>query len=107
MVAVHGTLCAIPVLKHLSAEQSVFKKINADNEAATKVSFHTARELAAAGKSFTEGEFVKKCLLIVSNKLCPNKKSVFENLNLLHMTVQRRETDISNSLSNQLQEKAN
>jgi hypothetical protein len=29
------------------------KKINADNEAATRVSFQIAREVAAAGKSFT------------------------------------------------------
>jgi hypothetical protein len=36
------------LLEHLSGEQSFFKKINADNEAATKVSFQIAREIAAA-----------------------------------------------------------
>jgi regulator of replication initiation timing len=61
--------------------------------------------IAAAGKSFTEGEFVKKCLLIAASELCPDKKSVFENISLSRMTVQRRVTDISN-LSNQQREKA-
>jgi hypothetical protein len=94
------------LLKHLSEEQSFFKKIIADNEAATKVSFQISRENAAADKSFTEGEFVKKCLLIAASELCPDKKSVFENITLSRMTVQRRVTDISNNLSNQLSEKA-
>jgi hypothetical protein len=96
---------ALNLLKHLSGEQSFFKKINAD-EAGTKVSFQIVREIAAAGKSFTEGEFVKKCLLIAVSELCSDKKSVFENVSLSRMTVQRTVTDISNNLSNQLREKA-
>jgi hypothetical protein len=48
-----------------------------DNEAATKVSLQISREIAAAGKSFTEGKFVKKCLLITASELCPDKKSVY------------------------------
>jgi hypothetical protein len=94
------------LLKHLSGEQSFFMKINADNEAATKVSFQIARGIAAAGKSFTGGEFVKKCLLIAASALCPDKKSVFENTSYSRMTVQRTVVDISNNLSNQLREKA-
>jgi hypothetical protein len=31
--------------------------------------FRNATEIAAAGKSFTEGEFVKKCLLIAASEL--------------------------------------
>jgi hypothetical protein len=96
---------AFNLQKHLSGEQSFFNKINVDNEAATKVSFHIAREIATAGKSFTEGEFVKKCLLISACELCPNKESVFENISLSRMTVQQKVTDISNNLSNQLREK--
>jgi hypothetical protein len=94
------------LLKKLSGEQSFFRKINADNKADTKVRFQIAREIAAAGKSFTEGEFMKKCLLIAASELCPDKKSVFENISLSRMTVQPSVTDISNNLSNQLREKA-
>jgi hypothetical protein len=77
-----------------------------DNEASNKFSFQLAREIAAAGKSFTEGQFVKKCLLSAASELCPDKKSVSENISLSHMAIQRRVTDISNNLSNQLREKA-
>jgi hypothetical protein len=49
---------------------------------------------------------VKKCLLIAASELCPDKKNVFENISLSCMRVQRRVTDISNNLSNQLSEKS-
>jgi hypothetical protein len=49
---------------------------------------------------------VKKCLLIANSDLCPDKKSVFENITLLLMPVQRRVTDISNNCNIQLNEKA-
>jgi hypothetical protein len=65
--------------------RAFFKKINADIEAATKDSFQIAREISAAGKSFTEGEFVKKCLLIAASELCLDKKSVFENITSRHV----------------------
>jgi hypothetical protein len=76
------------LLMLLSREHCFFKKINAGNEIATKVGFQIAREIAAAGKSFTECEFVKKCLLITDSELCPDKKSVFENISLSGITVQ-------------------
>jgi hypothetical protein len=56
------------------------------------VSSHTAREIATAGKSFTEGEFVKKSLLIAASELCPDKNSVFEDISSSCMTVQQRFT---------------
>jgi hypothetical protein len=61
------------------SEQNFFKKINADNEAAvmSNVSFLIAREIAAAGKYFTERKFVNKCLLIAASALCPDKKNCF------------------------------
>jgi hypothetical protein len=49
---------------------------------------------------------VKKCLSISAYELYPDKKSVFENVSLSRMTVQRRVTDISNNLSNQTRDNA-
>uniref|UniRef100_A0A4X2KNG3 SPIN-DOC-like zinc-finger domain-containing protein n=1 Tax=Vombatus ursinus TaxID=29139 RepID=A0A4X2KNG3_VOMUR len=97
---------ASKLLKNLSGEQ-FFKNVNSENEAATKVSFQISKEIAAAGKSFTEGDFIKKCLLIAVSGLCPDKKSVFENISLSRMTVQQRVADISNNLNDQLNQKTN
>jgi hypothetical protein len=93
-------------VKRFSAEQQIFKKVNTENVAATKVSYEISREIAAAGKSFTEGDFIKKCMLIAVSGLCPGKRGTFENVSLSRMTVQRREADISANLSDQLKQKA-
>lgn len=41
------------------------------------------------------------------SELCHEKKSVSGNISLSHMAVQRRVSDISNDLSNQLRGKMN
>jgi hypothetical protein len=68
-------------VKRLSAEL-IFKKVNTDNVAATNVSFEISSENAAAGRSFTEGEFIKKCMLIAVSGLCPEKRGKFQNVSL-------------------------
>ncbi|XP_075443375.1 general transcription factor II-I repeat domain-containing protein 2-like [Ascaphus truei] len=93
-------------VKRLDAEQQIFKKVNTESEAATKVSFEISREIAAAGKSYSEGDFIKKCMLIAVSGLCPEKKGTFENVSLSRMTVQRRIADISTNLTDQLKQKA-
>jgi hypothetical protein len=55
---------AAKFVKRLSAEQQIFKKVNTENVAATKVSYEISREVAAAGKSFTVDDFIKKRTLI-------------------------------------------
>jgi hypothetical protein len=94
------------LLKNLSGEQQFFKKPKTESEVATKVSFLISKEIAAAEKPFTEDDFIKKCMMIAASELCPEKKSVFENVSLSRMTVQRRVTDISNNLHEQLKMKA-
>jgi hypothetical protein len=93
-------------VKRLSAEQQIFKKVNTENEAATKVSFEISGEIAADGKSCTEGDFIKKCMLIAASGLCPEKRGKYENASLSRMAVQRRIADISADLSDQLKQKA-
>jgi hypothetical protein len=97
---------ATNLVKRLSAEQQIFKKVNTENEAATKVSFEISTEIAATGRSFTEGDFMKKCMLIAVSGLCPEKRGTFENGSLSRMIVQRRIADISANLSAQLKQKA-
>ncbi|MEE6463219.1 hypothetical protein FKM82_005821 [Ascaphus truei] len=92
-------------VKPLSAEKQIFQKVP-ESDAATKVSFVISREIAAAGKSYTEGDFIKKCMLIAVSGLCPEKRGTFENVSLSRMTVQRRIADISTNLTDQLKQKA-
>ncbi|KAG6926376.1 GTF2I repeat domain containing 2 [Chelydra serpentina] len=63
-----------------------------------------SKEIAAAGKCFTEGEFLNKCMLIAVSELCPEKREIFEKVSLSRMTVQRRTADISTNLSDQFKQ---
>uniref|UniRef100_A0A674K1K9 SPIN-DOC-like zinc-finger domain-containing protein n=1 Tax=Terrapene triunguis TaxID=2587831 RepID=A0A674K1K9_9SAUR len=98
-------ITAASLVKNLSGEQQIFKKVSTENDTVTKVSFQISKEIAAAGKCFTEGEFLKKCMLIAVSELCPEKRGIFENVSLSRMTVQRRIADISTNLSDQLKQR--
>lgn len=100
------TLKAVKLLSAISGEANYFKIIVTESKTVTKIGFQISREIAAAGKSFTEGEFVKKCMLIAVSELCPEKKKAFENIGLSRMTVQRRITEISENINDQLKRKA-
>jgi hypothetical protein len=71
-------------VKKLGGEQNIFKKPSTENEIATKVSFQISREIAAAGKFFTEGEFVKKCMLIAVSGLRPERR-VYLRMSVYHV----------------------
>ncbi|XP_076820963.1 general transcription factor II-I repeat domain-containing protein 2-like [Clavelina lepadiformis] len=77
------------------------------NVTATRVSYEISTDIAAAGKSFTEGEFVKKCMLRAVSRICPREIEKFRSVSLSRTTVQRRVEDIAANLTNQLQQKVN
>lgn len=61
--------------------------------------------IAKAGKPYTEGEFVKKCMLQAASIICPEKKGQFSNLSLSANTVAERISDMSSDIYHQLCEK--
>nr|XP_040035572.1 general transcription factor II-I repeat domain-containing protein 2-like isoform X2 [Gasterosteus aculeatus aculeatus] len=72
---------------------------------ASRASFRVAQLIASCGKSFTEGEFVKKCLNVVVEEVCPEKKDVFNAVSLLASTITRRVEEIGGNVYAQLQQK--
>ncbi|GJQ83045.1 hypothetical protein Trydic_g20060 [Trypoxylus dichotomus] len=50
----------------LKSQQSLFTKINTELEAATRASSRVAHEIAKGGKSFTDGEMIKECVIAVA-----------------------------------------
>ena len=61
---------------------------------------------AKAGKPFTEGEFIKKCMLQAANIICSEKKSQFNTISLSANTRAERVSDMSSNSYEQLCEKA-
>ncbi|KAK7916070.1 hypothetical protein WMY93_011831 [Mugilogobius chulae] len=90
----------------LQRQQHFFKKACKDNDAAVEASYVVSEMIAKAGKPFTEGEFIKKCMLQAAGIVCPEKKSQFSNISLSANTVAERITEMSGDIYNQLCEKA-
>ena len=63
----------------LRSQQSLFIKSTAKNEAVVKASFIVAEEIALASKSFSEGAFLKQCMLKVCEQVCPDQLQTFKN----------------------------
>ncbi|XP_069774260.1 general transcription factor II-I repeat domain-containing protein 2A-like [Narcine bancroftii] len=90
--------------RSLVLQQTMFTKAESQSEPAVKVSFIVAAEIAKSARPFTEGEFVKKCLLKVRDVICPDKKQAFLNVNLSRNTVAAHACELATNLE-QLKEK--
>ncbi|KAM9299514.1 general transcription factor II-I repeat domain-containing protein 2-like [Gastrophryne carolinensis] len=89
----------------LLRQQDFFKKATKENDAAVEASYVVSMMIAKAGKSFKEGEFIKKCMLQAASIISPEKKGQFSNISLSSNTVAERISDLSSDIYDQLCEK--
>jgi len=92
--------------KGLIAQQSIFKKVTQNKEAAVHASYVVAHEIAKRGKPFSDGEYIKDCILKVADIVCPEKKATFHDVSLSRMTISRRVEEIGNDLRDQFRDNA-
>lgn len=78
------------LVRRLKQQQTVFVRQSNIQEAATKASFMVAHMLAKRNKPFSDGEFVKECMLQVVNVLCPEVNGKVESVSLSRRTVVRK-----------------
>ncbi|XP_049790353.1 zinc finger BED domain-containing protein 5-like [Schistocerca nitens] len=91
--------------RQLKTQQSLFKKVNAEQHAATRASFRVAHLVAKQCKPFTDGELIKNCIIATAEEMCPEKVNLFKNICLSANTVARRIDDIAQNISSQLRDK--
>ena len=60
----------------------MFQKMQTDNEKIIRCSFFIAQRIAQTMKPHSEGDFVKKCLTDVAEKMCPKLAQKFEKISL-------------------------
>ena len=58
----------------LANQQSLMVKPTVDTKNAARASFHVSNLLAKKLKPFSDGEFVKECMDIVVENICPEKR---------------------------------
>lgn len=91
------------LLAKLQRQQGFFTKLHSSRDAAVRTSFVISHKIARNSKPFSDGEFVKECLVDSATLICPEKKKAFANVPLSRRTVTRRVEDIAGNLELQLQ----
>ena len=86
----------------LASQQRFFTRACESKENITKASYEVAMLIAKHGKPFTEGTFIKDCVMKMVENICPEKKQEFSNVCLARNTVARRVEDISSDIKRQL-----
>ena len=86
----------------LCKQRSFLANINHSNENSVRTSFNIGEMIAKSLWLFTEGLFVKECLLKASEILCPNQKKLFKGISLSPNTVASRVTDSAANVEKQL-----
>jgi hypothetical protein len=88
-----------------SQQQNILFAV-ATNEAAVHESFAISQIIAKESKPFTDGEYVKECVMKVAEILCSEEHQLFKaNNSLAANTVADRENDLAEDMQCQLNEK--
>ncbi|CAF4934644.1 unnamed protein product [Pieris macdunnoughi] len=88
--------------KQISGQQNIVKKQNRSQKLASRASYVVAYNIAKSNKTFSDCEFVKTCLLQVSDILCPEQTRDFEAVSLSRKTNTSRIEAINKQFVTQL-----
>ena len=83
-------------------QRSFIANMNQSNKDSVRASFVISEMIAESSRPFTEGLFVKECLVKASDILCPGKTKLFEGISLSPNTVASRITDLAANVEEQL-----
>ncbi|KAK0154547.1 General transcription factor II-I repeat domain-containing protein 2 [Merluccius polli] len=95
----------IDLKKCFTWQQTLFRKPTDEADKAVKASYTLSEMIARAGKPFTEGEFIKECMLQAASIVCPEKRAQFASISLSPNTVAERVTELSGNIYGQLRDK--
>lgn len=83
-------------------QRELFRKASKTCDDAVRASFVLAELIAKSSKPFTEGQFIKECMVKAAEIVCPDKRQAFENISLSANTVVERINELANDLQKQL-----
>lgn len=90
--------------KTISTQRNAFTKQNTAQKASTLAGYVVAYKIAKSNKPYSEGEFIKDCMVSMSKILCPEKIKEFESVSLSRKTVTTRIDAIALNLSIQFRQ---
>ena len=81
----------IPNLKKsIKTQQSVFIRASRDTLSNVQLSFKISDAIAKSCRPFRDGEFIKDCIGMFVDEMCPEKKNSLENTSFSPPTITRR-----------------
>ena len=87
----------------LNAQQNVFQRPTGEATAVVNASMRISHIIAKKMKPFTDGEYIKECLLAAAEEIAPKKVKDFSQISLSRQTVSRRIHVISNEICETLE----
>jgi hypothetical protein len=72
---------SLHLLSHRTSSSRV-AELGPGQEMATRPSYEVSKFIAEHGKAFAEAEFIKKCLTVVVESMCPDKAELFNTISL-------------------------
>lgn len=93
------------LLAGLRKQQSTFTRSREVSEAAVKASYLIASEIALASKPYSDGDFVKRCMMKAAELVCPEKRQAFANISLTRNIMAERISELSEDLDSQLKQR--
>ena len=90
----------------LQGQQKMISVYKDNSQITTELSYKISEAIAEKGKAFSDGEFVKHCLMIFAERACPEKKYLIEQTSLSRFTVGLRTDTLSSYLEDILAENA-
>ena len=71
----------------LKTQCGIFQKQSTESEKNTQASYEVTKLIAQNAKPFTDGDFMKDCLMAIVEVICPEKIKLFPNASLSARTV--------------------
>ena len=91
--------------EQLKSQRLMFQKMQTDNEKIVRCSFLIAQRIAQTMKPYSEGDFVKKCLIDVAEEMCAKMVQEFEKISLSRWTIARRIDELAGDVCDTLKDK--
>lgn len=89
----------------LRKRQSIFKQSRKDSESAVKATYLIVNKIALASMLYSDVEFVKRCIMMAAELVCPEKRQAFANITLKRNTMAKRIPELLADVDMQLKHK--
>ena len=83
----------------------MFQNMRNDNEKVLRSSFLIAHRIAKKTNTYSDGDFVKECLIDVAQEICPKMVSEIQKISLSRWTVAKRIDVLADGIYATLKEK--